>query len=296
MRSFLALAVLLACHAGTPDAAKTSGAAKASDGATACAGKITAMRALFADAPTAAIPFTTPAGFELPATTHGVAVDDGLPVFVRADGSLELAARTHASVAEARDALQEEFERARPMDQYAQPRTEPRILLVADRRARASTIRELVDVVPPAANLYLVADLAGDAVPPGPPIPEAVRNILVEPADQRALKLAREVERTIGSCRAVRELFESLAVSSADQRGKLLFAGLPTAVEKCSCDLDVDGLVAVVWTIAGKTEPAKRALALARDPAVPPLALPADATVADLVAKAEGAPLRLVGP
>jgi hypothetical protein len=298
MRPVLALVALIACHTGAPDAAKTSDAARTSeaDRATACAGKIAAMRALFADAPTAAILFNTPPGLELPATTRGVAVDGGLPLFVRADGSLELGARTHASVADARDALQEEFERAQTFSQHSQPRTGPRMLLVADRRTRATTIRELVDVAPSAADLYLVADLAGDTIPPGPPIPEAVRDILAEPVDQRAIKLAREVERTLGSCGAVREVFESIAASPADQRSKLLFSGLPTAVEKCHCNLDVDGLVAVVWTIAGKTEPDKRALALSRDPAVPPVGLPADATVADIIGKAEGGPLRLAGP
>lgn len=290
MRPAVALALLIACHAGTPDAAKDT-----TKHADACAAKVAAMRTLLDGAPTAAPLFTTPPGMELPATSGGVAFDYGLIVFVRADGSLELDGRTHASVAEARDALARRVSRTYLEIQVSQPRHDLPALLVADRRTRVATIRELVDAVPPPADLYLVADLAGDTVPPGPPISAAVRDILAEPADQRAIKLAREVERAIGSCGPARELFESIA-TSADQRAKLLFSGLPTAVERCGCNLDVDGLVAVVWTIAGKTEPDKRALALSRDPAVAPVDLPADASVADIVAAASSGPLRLAGP
>lgn len=294
-RPLLALAALLACNAGAPATAPAKSADPAKPAAPACADRVAALRTLFADAPTDPVVVNTPPGLELPTTARGAAVTDGLPLFVRADGSLDINSRTHAAVADAEGALREEADRAVTMSQYG--RGEPRLLVVADRRAPAAAIRELADAVPPAVGVALVANLAGDTVPAGPPIPDTVRDILAEPADQRAIKLAREVEKAIGTCGPIRKIFEELAVSDPAQRSKHLFTGLPAAIEACTCELDVDRLVALVWTIAGKTEPAKRALVLSRDPAVAAVDLPATATVADIVAQAETRdPLRLAAP
>lgn len=288
LRPALILAGLLALTAACNSAAKQ-----------ACAAKVATMRALFAQGPGEMLVINTPAGMQLPVSARGAAVDDGLPLFVHADGTFNFNNEAFATVAAVNVPLTDEFDKANQLGESMGKPWQPRLLLVADQRAPASAIVELAALVPPATRLLLIANLEGDTAPAPPPMPPAVEAALKVPADQRAYALAELLKPAIGSCAAIRETFDAVAATSSDQRSKVLFDGLPAALEKCGCDgVDVDTLFSVVWSMSGKTEPTRRQLVLplAQDPAAETIELPTNATAAELVRLAEtrdGKPFRL---
>lgn len=312
MRPLLVLAGLLACTpSSAPDAAGTAPTKVAEPTPTAppaappvtaeCAAKVAAMRALFAQAPSSPVVINTPPGVELPTTTSaGGPITDGTPLFVSAAGEFELYTQRYPSITAVQQALAEEFDMARTLAERQGQPFAPALLLVADARAPASAIGKLAAALPPETRFVLIANLAGDTVPTPPPTPESVRAVLADtPVEVRSQELANVIAPALGTCKAARDAFGAVADTTADQRSKVLFDRLPTAVETCRCEgLDVETLTAAVWGMTGKFEPDKRALplALTRDPKAEAAKLPANATVADLTRLAEtrgDAPFRL---
>ena len=113
---------------------------------------------------------------------------------------------------------------------------------------------------------------------------------LAAPTEERAGKIADISRPAIGSCAAISRVFDDVATTTSDLRGKTLFDGLPAAIEQCKCEgIDVDTLVAAVWATGGKTQPSTRGLLLplSREPGVEAVALPAAATTRDLIQIAE---------
>lgn len=287
-RHALALAALLALTPGCNSAAKD-----------ACAAKVSTMRALFAHGPGEAVVINTLSGMRLPVSARGSTVEDGLPLFVNADGSFDFNNEAFATVAAVNVPLAEEYDKATQLAANIGKPWQPRLLLVADHRAPASAIQGLAAAVPPATRILLITELEGDAPPTPPPMPPAVEAALKVPPDQRSFALAELLKPSIGGCTAIRETFDAVATTTSDQRSKVLLDGLPAALEKCSCDgVDVDTLLSVVWLMSGKTEPTRRQLLLplSQDPAAELVELPATATATELVRLAEtreGKPFRL---
>ncbi|WP_096326333.1 hypothetical protein [Nannocystis exedens] len=311
--SALFFASLLACNSGAsapaartatgpaPTSAAPAPDAKASPAAAACTERVTAMRTLFAHGPGDANPLDLPPGMELPTTSGGEPVGNGIPVFVLADGGFRLDGQVHPTIVELRKALDAEFEKIKQLNVNTEAPFRASLSLVVDARVPASTVLELANGLPPEVTLSQIVQLAGDTAPPVPPMPPAVKKIFDEPrAPQRAEQLAKALEKAIGGCKPVTELFQGVAVTDVAARGKMLLDELPGAVEACKCEgIDLDVLVAGVWQMAGKTSPSKRQLplALSRDAKAEQERLPANATAADLarVAGARGAtPFRLV--
>ena len=288
VRPALVLVGLLALTPGCNSAAKE-----------ACAARVSTMRALFAHGPGEMVVINTLPGMQLPVSARGAAVDDGLPLFVNADGTFNFNNEPFATAAAVNVPLADEYDKATQLAANTGMPWQPRLLIVADQRAPASAILELAAALPSATRLLLIVNLEGDTPPPLPPMPPAVEAALKVPADQRAYALAELLKPAIGSCAAIREAFDAVATTSSDQRSKVLLDALPAALEECSCDgVDVDTLLSVVWMMTGKTEATRRQLVLplAQDPAAEAVELPASATAAELVRLAEsrdGKPFRL---
>lgn len=287
MRQLLALAAILACTpAPAPEKPAPAKPAEPEPVPVDCAGRVAAMRALFAHRPDSPIVINIRPDVALPTTDRGEPIADGIPLFTFADGSFELDARPLPSVDAAHEALTEQFELAQTLAERQGQPFEPRLLLVADARTPAAALRELAGRLPPGTRYALIADVAGDTVPPPPPTPEPVREALAAPPAERSQKLADLLTPAVGSCTALQKVFEAIAATTADKRDDVLFDGLPTAVETCRCQgIDLDTLVAVTWAMSGKTSPDRRALSLplTADPKAEAVKLPATATVADLV-------------
>lgn len=265
-----------------------------------CATRVAAMRALFAQAPADPTIFLQPpAGLALPTTSRGEPHGDGLPIFVHADGRAEFDAQPYPSLAAVQGTLTAELETGRTLSERMGKPFAPVVQLVADARAPLPVLVGFAEALPPEVKLQLLAELAGDTVPPPPPTPPAVRDALAAPAREVSFRLAEVLAPALGTCAPAKQTFEAVATAPFDQRTRILVDGLTAAVETCRCEgLDLDTVVAGVWTMIGKTAPARRTLALApsRDPAVELAPLPADATVADLVEFLEtrgAAPFRL---
>ncbi|MCY0992760.1 hypothetical protein OV203_36810 [Nannocystis sp. ILAH1] len=283
---------LLACNSGAsaPAPQTATGPApsdtKVSPAAAACPEKVTAMRTLFAHGPGDATILDLPPGMELPTTSGGAPVGNGLPVFILADGKFKLDATMYATAADLQQALASELDKAKQLSVNTGVPAGMSLSLVIDARVPASTILALADGLPPEVTFFQIVQLAGDTAPPAPPAPPAVQKIFDEsPADRRAVELAKALEKAIGGCKPVTELFQKLAVMDPASRGKTLLDGLPGAVEGCKCEgIDLDVLVPAVWQMTGKTSPAKRQfpLALSRDAKAEQQRLPANATAADL--------------
>ncbi len=261
------------------------------------------MRTLFANGPAGPIFFDMPKGLELPESGRGADIEAGMPVYIHADGSFEYQVGTVVTLAALKEVLGEDLERGRQLAENRGEPWQPRLLLVADARARASVLRDLVAVVPPATTFVLIASVAGDTVPVGPPRPAAVQDALVVPADQRSMKLAQVITAAIGPCTALADVFQAVKTASSDQYGKVLFDGLPGAVETCRCEgVDVEVLVAAVWAMSGKEtlDIRQLSLPLAREATGEAVDVPASATARDLVRLVEGQgprPLRIApGP
>jgi len=148
LRSLLLLAGLLACTpTATPDV---------------CAAKVAAMRTLFAQGPGGPIYFWRPEGLELPVSGHGADnFEDGMPVYIRADGGFEYTAGTVLTLAALTEVLDEELGRGMQLAENLGEPWQPRLLLIADARARASVLRDLAAVVPPTTAFVLIATVAG---------------------------------------------------------------------------------------------------------------------------------------
>lgn len=264
-----------------------------------CAARVAVIREKLSELNTDPIVISTPAGIELAESSRGEAVAAGLPIFIRASGDFEFNAQPLADLAALKVMLDEELDKANQVASITGDPFTPRLLLVADRRAPAATIRDLADAVPPEMSFVLVVNLAGDVLPTPPTIPSAVRAVVEDPrADTRSRRLADLITPAIGTCTPVLDLFREVTTTTADQRGVVLNRGLAGAIEACNCQLDVDTLFGAVWLMGAKTEPDKRqlALALTREPRAEALTLAKDARVADLVRLAEtraGKPFRL---
>jgi len=298
LRPEFMFAALLACTPGvpatqvevTPTVATKSAASPTTPVPTDCATKVAAMRALFADGPAEMTMINTLAGMQLPESKRGALLEDWMPIFIRADGSFDFGGQSFTEITAVHEVLTEEFDKAIVLGENIGRPWSPRMAIVADARASAAVIRELAGRLPPATQLALVVNRAGDTIPIAPPIPAAVTAALVVRADERSQNLAALLTTAIGSCAAISDVFNAVASTTSDLRGKTPLDGLPGAVEKCRCEgVDVETLVAVVWSMGGKSEPDKRQLALqfARTRAAEAVALPANATVRDLVALAE---------
>jgi len=288
LRSLLLLAGLLACTpTATPDV---------------CAAKVAAMRTLFAQGPGGPIYFWRPEGLELPVSGHGADnFEDGMPVYIRADGGFEYTAGTVLTLAALTEVLDEELGRGMQLAENLGEPWQPRLLLIADARARASVLRDLAAVVPPTTAFVLIATVAGDTVPVGPPRPAVVQDALAQ--QQQPMKLFEVITAAMGPCTALADFFQAVTTTSADQRNKFFLDGLPGAVETCRCEgVDVETLVAAVWAMSGKQalDVRQLPLPLAREAAGEAVDVPADATVLELARLVEGPdrkPLRIAsGP
>ena len=284
MRIMLLFAGLLACTPGVSEE---------------CAAKVAAARTLFAHGGEVVM-IHAPPGMQLAESSRGVAIEDGILIYVREDGSFTVDISTPLpTVAAAHEALQEEFDRATTLAENTGRPWSARLLIVAEARAPASAILDLAALVPPTVRLILVVDLAGDVVPPAPPKSDAVKAAIAVPLEERASRTANLLTPAIGTCAPVREVFDAVATTSSDLRGKTMFDGLPGAIERCGCQgVDVDTLVSVVWAMAGKTHPSKRSLTLplSREPGAELVELPANARTSDLVLmieKRDGKPFRV---
>lgn len=293
---------LLACNPGAPAPAPaaTQTAPKSEVTTTApapveavpatlgCAERVAAIRGLFAQRSDESLVFNTPEGMQLPETTGGGGTQEGIPLFIRADGSFEFNNET-TTFAALKDQLGEEFEKAKQLGEMIGQPYQPRLVIIADSRARATVIRDLAAELPPETILSLIANLAGDTLPTPPPIPAAVTEAIAGPAEQRSPKFAALLTTAIGSCTALSEVFQAVAETTADMRSTVLLDGLPGAIERCRCEgMDLETVVAVVWSMSGKQTPNRRSLALplARKREAGDL-LPADATIRDLVRRVE---------
>lgn len=292
---------LLACTASAPPppAAEEKHAAPApSEG---CREKVAEMRALFSQVSGEPNVINPIEGMQLPESSQGAAIEDGFPLFVLADGSYQFDGAAKPSVDALKEQLTEEFDKGNLLAERMDKPFSPHILLVADVRAPAAAVLALGPIVPPGTKYTLIAILAGDIVPPHPPYPPALVDVLKNsPAEQRAIDLARLLETAIGSCEPIKQVFQDVATAPSDKRTATLVSGLPDAVEKCRCEgIDLEMLFGAVWATGGKTEKSMRALALALsfDAGTEEVTLPAAATVTDLVRLAEqrgASPFRLV--
>lgn len=298
VRPAFIFAALLACTPGapatpvevTPPVVTRSEVVPTVPVMTDCATKVTAMRALFANGPAEMSMIYPVDGMQLPESDRGAPLEDWMPIFIRADGSFEFNGQSFTEITKVNEELAGEFDKAMELGENLGRPWSPRLALVADVRASAAVIRELAGLLPPATQLSMVVNRAGDTIPIAPPIPAAVKAALVIRADVRSQNLAGLLTTATGSCAAVADVFNAVASTTSDLRGKTLFDGLPGAVEKCRCEgVDVETLVAVVWSMGGRSEPDKRQFTLqfarARGPEA--VSLSANATVRDLVTLAE---------
>ncbi len=264
-----------------------------------CSNKAAAMRTLFAKAEFEPAVINPPPGMQLSETSVGGPVGDGIPLFVQADGSYVFGVDTHATYADLKEPLAEEFDKAIQLGENIGRPYHGRMIMVADPRAPARAILAVVADLPPGTDVGLVANLAGDTVPTAPPSTPAVQAALAVPPTQRSGAIAEVLKTAIGSCTPLSDAFAGVAETTADDRTRFLLDALPPALEKCNCvSVDVETLVATVWGMTGKTAPAKRQLALniVADPSAEAVELPAAATSQDLVKLAEtrgDKPLRL---
>jgi len=284
MRIMLILAGLLACTPGVSEE---------------CAAKVAAARTLFAHGGEVAVLFAQP-GMQLAESSHGAAIEDGIPVYVREDGSFLVDLRTPLpTVAAAHEALQEELDKAMTLAENTGQPWSQRLLLVPDARAPASAILDLAALLPPTLRLIVIVDLTGDVVPPAPPMSDAVKAATESPFPERTYRTADLLTPAIGTCAPVREVFDAVTTTTSDLRGKTLLDGLPGAIERCGCQgVDVDTLVSAAWAMVGKHQPSKRGLALplSREPGAELVELPANARTSDLVLmieKRDGKPFRV---
>lgn len=291
---------LLACTTSTPSpAAEDKNAAPAPTAG--CSEKVAEMRALFSQV-SGEPSFINPVeGMQLPESSQGAAIEEGFPLFVLADGSYQFNGAAKPSVDALKEQLTDEFDKGSMLAERMGNTFSPHLLLVADVRAPAAAVLALGPIVPPGTKFTLIATLAGDIVPPPPPYPPALVDVLKNsPAERRSIDLARLLEAAIGSCEPIKQVFQDVATTSSDKRTPTLLSGLPDAVEKCRCEgIDLEMLLGATWATAGKTEKSMRALALALsfDAGAEEVTLPAAATLTDLVRLAEqrgASPFRLV--
>lgn len=302
LRPALVFIGLLACNPGAPAPAPAAtqtapesevtttppAQVEAVRAAIRCAERVAAIRGLFAQRSDESVVFNTPEGMQLPETTGGGRIQEGIPLFIRADGSFEFNNET-TTLAALKDLLGEEFEKAKQLGEVIGRPYQPRLVIIADARARATVIRDLAAELPPETTLSLIANLAGDTLPTPPPIPAAVTEAIAGPAEQRSPQFAALLTTAIGSCTALSEVFQAVAETTADMRSTVLLDGLPGAIERCRCEgMDLETVVAVVWSMSGKQTLNTRhlPLPLARKREAGDL-LPADATIRDLVRRVE---------
>ena len=236
-------AALLACTPGvpatqvevTPTVATKSAASPTTPVPTDCATKVAAMRALFADGPAEMTMINTLAGMQLPESKRGALLEDWMPIFIRADGSFDFGGQSFTEITAVHEVLTEEFDKAIVLGENIGRPWSPRMAIVADARASAAVIRELAGRLPPATQLALVVNRAGDTIPIAPPIPAAVTAALVVRADERSQNLAALLTTAIGSCAAISDVFNAVASTTSDLRGKTLFDGLPGAERFALC-------------------------------------------------------------
>lgn len=279
-----AWAALLACGADPPGPASPP----------TCAERVSTMRRHLADIPTDIDDLAVihiPDGMELPDSARGVPIGDGMPLFVRADGSFVFDQTPHPSAAAVHAALAEEFEKANQLSENTGRPFRPMVLHVIDARAPVRVVAELIDLWPSNVSHAQVVHLAGDVVPAAPPIPEPVR-VAVDDPDMpgRSSRIADLADRALGTCEAIRRAFGAVAETTADDRSRVLVEGLPKAVESCACaSVDVETLTAIVWAMNGRQARRTRMLALpvTSDREAPRVKLPSAATGRDLARLAE---------
>jgi hypothetical protein len=265
-----------------------------------CPTRVAEVRALFAAGADDWTGISPATGMQLAESSRGGPLAEGIPVFVRADGSYEFEANAYADIAALRGPLADNLDKALTLAANLGRPASGSVLLVADARAPASAVVALTAAVPPEVRFALVVNLAGDIVPPGPPMPAAVQAALNVPAEARSRAIAELMTPAIGTCKALSDLFGAVATVDADQRGATLVAGLPAAIEQCNCEgLDLDTVISLIWNMSGKTAVSQRAipLSLSGDPAAAAVTVPAGASFRDLVELVEArgaAPMRLV--
>lgn len=259
-----------------------------------CAERVATMRRHFADIPTGVEDLAVihlPDGMELPESARGVPLADGIPLFVRADGTFLFDGAPYPDAAAIHAALAEEFDKARQLSEHTGRPFRPVVLHVIDARAPARAVAGLIDLLPPTTTHAQVVHLAGDVVPAAPPIPAAVRAAVDDPdIPGRASRVADLADRALGTCEAIRRAFAAVAETTADDRSRVLVEGLPRAVESCACaSVDVEGLTAIVWAMNGRDARRTRMLELPLTPDrdAPRVTLPAAATGRDLARLAE---------
>lgn len=257
---------------------------------TECDVKVEAMRTLFARGLVDPYEILTPPGIQLPVSRRGAPLGEGIALFIRADGSFQFDNTPFADLAALQGRLSEELGRAVQFAEDTGRRWTGHFNLMADARAPVSALFGFAEAMPPGMSYALVVSVADDFVPVPPPVPAALQPVLQLSDDERSWQMGGIMNAATGSCTALREVFGSIATATVDLRGKLLFDDVPTALATCKCEgVDVETVVAVVWSINGKTEPAKRQfkLALTGDPAAGSVMFPVGETMARLVDYAE---------
>jgi hypothetical protein len=282
----LALVFMLACTSAAPEASPGPGAT--------CEARVAAMRSMFAGGgPTDRAIINLPDGMEIPASSGGVDVGDGIPLFVRADGTYKFDNQAIVEAGAVQELLKEEFEKAVMLAENTGRPFQASVLLVIDRRAPLAAVRDLVQPLPPGGSYVQVVELAGDPVPPPPPIPAWLTELVAAkemPYDEWSTRVSAAISRAIGTCAAVREALDAADRTPGEDRRRVAAERVPAAVLACGCDtVDVEALTAILWKIEGKHTPSRRQLplGLTGDEQVEAVTLPVNATGSDLARLAE---------
>jgi len=289
VRVTLLLAGVLACAPAGPAPA------------TECDAKVEAMRTLFARGLVDPYEILTLPGMQLPVSRRGAPLGEGIALFIRADGSFHFDNTPFADLAALRVRLSEEVDISVQIGENSGRPWRGHFNLMADARAPVSALFGFAEALPLGTTYALVVSVADDFVPVPPPVPATLRLALQLPFDERSWRMGGITNAVSGSCTALHEVFGAVADTPVDLRGKLVFDDVPTALATCKCEgVDVEAVVAFVWSISGKTEPAKRQfkLPLTGDPAAGSVMFQVGETMAGLVdfAEVQDRPFRIVPP
>ena len=172
---------------------------------------------------------------------------------------------------------------------YRRMGREVAVYLAADRAVSASLVFRVIDIVPAEFEPRLYVATPTRWYPVAQRTPSWAREHIATwrktDADRQHATIAKSIQRAIGSCKALRESFDTSDAPTSDL-GAHLANRLPDGVRACDCrqGLDVEALTAmVVQTLS--TPQATGWLSVERIP------LAASATVADLAARLDAQPL-----
>jgi hypothetical protein len=261
----------------------------------ACRERLTWMRAVLAGLADVKTELELPDGMQLPASSQGEKIGFGTPLYVGADGTFVLDRAPVATIAAVAEELRPMYAPSAAIRGPGEPEPPPRqmsieLLLVIDARAPLTWVTALVEALP--ANTKYWQVVAGPGAPAGPAEPAWVGDVMTAvraaPRRERPTRFGEALERAYGSC-TVQELSEAQMAELSSRPGPLVAEVAPLQVELCRCEgVDVEGLTALIWQIAGGPTVHRRMvpLALSRDPGAEALVLRASANGGDLAREA----------